>query len=122
MVSRVKFLYNFISDTLDFQSPYSGYLIRRIIHGSCMSTAMSWTLDGLRKKFGEMSFTVNCPSKKSAEMSLHNFLDYMHHQQDEDPLYLFDAAFGETVPELLDSYEVPAIFRDDFYNVLGTGD
>lgn len=94
----------------------------RISHTLCAFLAMSWTLDGLRSKFGDNTFTINCPGKKSVDMSLSNYLDYMHQQHDEDPMYLFDAVFGETAPELLDSYEVPAVFHDDFYDVLGTGD
>jgi hypothetical protein len=41
-------------------------------------------------------------------------------QADEEPLYVFDAAFGEAAPQLLGAYKVPAVFRDqDYYSVLG---
>ena len=53
-------------------------------------------------------------------MRLDHYLDYCRQQHDEEPLYLFDASFGEAAPELLGQYSVPPLFRHDLLAALGS--
>lgn len=38
--------------------------------------------------------------------------------KDEEPMYIFDALFGDLAPAMLDGYEIPQYFREDFFSVL----
>jgi hypothetical protein len=69
--------------------------------------------------FGSKSLQVSKPGGGKLKMDLAVYGDYMQRQHDEEPLYVFDAAFGETAPELLDLYSVPEPFDQDFTAVLG---
>jgi hypothetical protein len=52
-------------------------------------------------------------------MSLPSYYAYLARQVDEEPLYVFDATFGESAPQLLQAYSVPACFTQDYYSALG---
>lgn len=52
-------------------------------------------------------------------MSLPSYYAYLARQVDEEPLYVFDATFGESTPQLLQAYSVPACFGQDYYAALG---
>jgi hypothetical protein len=53
-------------------------------------------------------------------MALPAYFDYLGRQADEEPLYVFDGAFGETAPQLLEGYQVPLLFAQDYHAVLGS--
>mmetsp|Transcript_372 Transcript_372/g.545 ORF Transcript_372/g.545 Transcript_372/m.545 type:complete len:473 (-) Transcript_372:209-1627(-) len=48
------------------------------------------------------------------------FLNYMMHQKDDSPMYLFDGTFDEDgiEREMLDDYEIPFYFKDDLFNLV----
>jgi hypothetical protein len=52
-------------------------------------------------------------------MQMGAYLAYAAQQRDEDPLYLFDAKFGDALPELLADYAVPPMFQQSLFDVLG---
>jgi hypothetical protein len=52
-------------------------------------------------------------------MTLAAYYDYLGRQVDEEPLYVFDGAFGESAPRLLAGYQVPRPFEQDYHAVLG---
>ena len=52
------------------------------------------------------------------DMTLTRYIEMMNQQCDERPLYLFDKAFGEKRPSLLQDYIVPSYFQNDLFDLL----
>ncbi|KAF9361997.1 hypothetical protein BGX26_008169 [Mortierella sp. AD094] len=86
-----------------------------------------WTLESLDAKYGDTLFRVsNLDSNTipSFKMCFSDFLHYVKYNKDQDPLYLFDPRFVETVPEMGDAYQasgiplVPKYFEVDFFSLL----
>ena len=75
--------------------------------------ASRWTPDSLAAAYPTSPFKVGAYS-----MTLPRYLAYARQQTDESPLYLFDSAFGEKHPELLQGYEVPWCFGEDLFGLL----
>ena len=71
------------------------------------------------ESYGSKAFQVSKPGGGKLKMDLAAYGDYMLRQHDEEPLYVFDAAFAEAAPELMDMYSVPRVFDQDFTAVLG---
>uniref|UniRef100_A0A1D1Z0D8 F-box protein At1g78280 n=1 Tax=Anthurium amnicola TaxID=1678845 RepID=A0A1D1Z0D8_9ARAE len=78
----------------------------------------TWTIDQLVQKYGETAFRISQRSSKKITMKFKDYVSYMYHQHDEDPLYIFDDKFAEAAPSLLNDYSVPFLFREDFFDVL----
>ncbi|CAL1390313.1 unnamed protein product [Linum trigynum] len=78
----------------------------------------SWTIDQLTAKYGDKSFRISQRSTRKISMEFKDYVSYMNLQHDEDPLYIFDDKFGETVPSLLKDYSVPQLFNEDYFEVL----
>lgn len=78
----------------------------------------TWSLDHLVKHYGDCAFTVAQDDDKNVLMRLKDYVSYMSLQHDEDPLYIFDSKFGEIATGLMQDYKVPAIFKEDLFNVL----
>ncbi|MQL99139.1 hypothetical protein Taro_031856 [Colocasia esculenta] len=55
----------------------------------------SWTIDQLVKKYGETAFRISQKSSKKISMKFKDYVSYMSHQHDEDPLYVFDDKWSE---------------------------
>ncbi|KAF9180923.1 hypothetical protein BGZ50_005834 [Haplosporangium sp. Z 11] len=67
-----------------------------------------WTLDALAAKYGDTPFRVaNLDSDEVPGFSLcfRDFLHYVRYNKDQDPLYLFDPYFADTVPEMGNAYK-----------------
>ncbi|OEL37244.1 F-box protein [Dichanthelium oligosanthes] len=79
---------------------------------------VKWTLQQLTKDFGEVPFRISQRSPQKITMKLKDYVSYMELQHDEDPLYIFDDKFGESVPALLKDYSVPHLFQEDFFDIL----
>ncbi|KAG0208055.1 hypothetical protein BGX28_000875 [Mortierella sp. GBA30] len=88
-----------------------------------------WALDSLATKYGDTSFRIsNIDSDKnpSFRVCFNDFLHYLRYNRDQDPLYLFDPNFVETVPEMGSAYKasqreasgVPKYFEFDFFSLL----
>jgi hypothetical protein len=54
------------------------------------------------------------------KIRLKYYLQYMHTQTDDSPLYLFDSTFGEKtdMKDIKDGYEVPEYFDADLFNLV----
>ncbi|KAF3320802.1 F-box protein [Carex littledalei] len=78
-----------------------------------------WTIEQLVEIYGDTIFRISQKSSKKVTMKFKDYVSYMHVQHDEDPLYIFDDKFGERAPPLLEDYEVPHLFKDDFFDLLG---
>ena len=57
----------------------------------------------------------------SVKIKLKYFLQYMHTQVDDSPLYIFDCAFDEhaVANALLLDYDIPKYYRDDLFKLVG---
>lgn len=76
----------------------------------------------LYKKFKDRKFKLGESDKgKTLRVKFKYFLEYMVHQKDDSPLYLFESSFDDRrrAPELLDYYEVPKYFKDDLFSLVG---
>ena len=79
-----------------------------------------WSKEDMIKKYGERKFTTdeNEHKKIKLKMKLKDYFQYSFYQNDEDPIYLFDPEFATAAPELLDDYDIPIYFREDFFDKL----
>jgi hypothetical protein len=73
-----------------------------------------WTIEYLLSKYGNVTFRA-----ENVDLTLENYFQYASNATEESPLYLFDKSFGETCPELLNDFEVPCYFNEDFFRLLG---
>ncbi|KAG0245942.1 hypothetical protein B0O80DRAFT_463970 [Mortierella sp. GBAus27b] len=80
-----------------------------------------WTLEALVEKYGDVPFRVsNIDSNidPTIDLCFKDFLHYVRYNRDQDPLYLFDHRFADTIPEMKSAYEVPKYFEVDFFSLL----
>eukprot|EP00542_Grammatophora_oceanica_P019997 CAMPEP_0194051230 /NCGR_PEP_ID=MMETSP0009_2-20130614/39299_1 /TAXON_ID=210454 /ORGANISM="Grammatophora oceanica, Strain CCMP 410" /LENGTH=494 /DNA_ID=CAMNT_0038698229 /DNA_START=305 /DNA_END=1789 /DNA_ORIENTATION=- len=57
---------------------------------------------------------------KNIKVKLRHFLQYMHDNTDDSPLYIFDSGFDEdrVAHRILTDYKVPSFFRDDLFRLV----
>jgi len=75
------------------------------------------------QRFGDELFKtdeVNPRGSGKMWMKLLDYMEYMRLNHDEDPIYMFDDKFGEheTKNVLLQEFEVPIYFQDDYFDAL----
>ena len=60
---------------------------------------------------------------RSIKVKLRHFLQYMQHNRDDSPLYIFDTAFDEDriASRILQDYSVPTYFRNDLFRYVSEG-
>ncbi|GJP91782.1 hypothetical protein AnigIFM60653_011387 [Aspergillus niger] len=81
-----------------------------------------WSVNMLLDHYGEVVFRA-----EAVDWPFHTYVDYMHNNSDESPLYLFDRAFvskmglkvGQPDQEPEATYWPPGCFGEDFFSVLG---
>ncbi len=58
---------------------------------------------------------------KAIRMKLRHFLQYLRHNRDDSPLYIFDATFDEDkyAKRILEDYTVPEYFNEDLLGLVG---
>nr|POE49472.1 f-box protein [Quercus suber] len=81
----------------------------------------TWSTEQLLKEYANVSFRA-----ESVDWPLKTYMEYMTHNRDESPLYLFDRAFAEkmhltvsTRPDANAAYWPPTCFGSDLFSVLG---
>jgi len=94
-----------------------------IIEGGCAhwEAMHRWNFETLEDRFRHLYFKVGEDDKgKKIKMKMKYFLDYMRHQTDDNPLYLFETEIQDNahVRTLLQDYEVPDLFPDDWLNLM----
>eukprot|EP00884_Botryococcus_braunii_P012656 jgi/Botrbrau1/21391/Bobra.0216s0011.1 len=81
--------------------------------------ARKWSREGLVSSYGNLRFKTTTSFGRDTRMTLRDFMTYADVQTDEEPLYIFDADFGETAPNMLKEYSVPGILQHDLMRVMG---
>eukprot|EP00930_Biecheleria_cincta_P076625 TRINITY_DN6382_c0_g2_i1.p1 TRINITY_DN6382_c0_g2~~TRINITY_DN6382_c0_g2_i1.p1 ORF type:complete len:554 (+),score=110.90 TRINITY_DN6382_c0_g2_i1:30-1664(+) len=80
-----------------------------------------WNIDALEERFRQIAFKVAKDDKgKKLRMKFKYFADYIRHQQDDNPLYLFETNMDDNgyIRPLMDDYEVPDIFPHDWFSLV----
>jgi len=84
-----------------------------------------WTVDRLLRRMRHSNLKVGEDDKgRKLRMKFKYFADYVKHQHDDSPLYLFETR-PEHDPEarkLLDEFEVPDLFPHDFFDIVNPHD
>jgi Cupin-like domain len=77
----------------------------------------SWSTKYLLEKYGDVLFRA-----EAVDWPLSKYIDYMEHNTDESPLYLFDRSFAEKMDIVAGEegdYWAPTCFGEDLFALLG---
>jgi hypothetical protein len=100
-------------------------------HTPCMILGMAddwpamktWSFENFNERFSNDKFTLaNGEEKRIRYKYFYHYMNHKKHRRDDIPLYLFDSNFGDEKRAsrvLLDDYEVPEWFDEDFFAILG---
>mmetsp|Transcript_154314 Transcript_154314/g.287744 ORF Transcript_154314/g.287744 Transcript_154314/m.287744 type:complete len:517 (+) Transcript_154314:103-1653(+) len=80
-----------------------------------------WSIDRLEERFGNCAFKVGSDKKgRKIRMKMKYFADYMRHQQDDNPIYLFETNVdGDAeMVRLTDDFEVPDFCPHDWFGLM----
>lgn len=76
----------------------------------------NWTPATFEKRMADVKFRVS-----GTETKVKHYMRYARENKDDNPLYLFDYRLDDGGREvLLDEYTVPAVFKYDYFGVMGT--
>jgi histone arginine demethylase JMJD6 len=81
----------------------------------------AWQFHLLKQRYGKCYFSCGIDQdQKDMLVRLDHFLQYMEHNQDDSPLYLFDTYYelDEETEELLTDYNIPRYFPEDYLSLL----
>eukprot|EP00884_Botryococcus_braunii_P021807 jgi/Botrbrau1/830/Bobra.0352s0027.1 len=78
------------------------------------TAVQKWTIPYLQEVFRGKTVVAG-----NYDMSFDTYIQYMRANKDEMPLYLFDKDFLKKSPELAADYQVPPVFEEDLFSVLG---
>lgn len=79
-----------------------------------------WEFDALLKRFKHTLFKVGEDDNgRKLKVKMKTFMDYMSHQTDDSPLYLFESGMIGETSSLREDYWIPKYFPDDFLNLVG---
>jgi histone arginine demethylase JMJD6 len=79
-----------------------------------------WDYDELLRRFKHVLFKVGEEDNgRKLKVKMKTFLDYMTHQTDDSPLYLFESGMDGQTISLRSDYRIPDYFPDDFLNLAG---
>lgn len=79
----------------------------------------NWKNENLISKYGDVEFRISHKDDVKVRVKMGDFIEYSKLQHDEAPLYIFDSVYGEHAPGMLNDYQVPKYFKEDFLELLG---
>lgn len=109
----------------EFEEKYKNTYTPCMIYGMADNwTAMkTWSFENFNERFGNDKFILaNGDEKRIRYKYFYHYINHKKHRRDDIPLYLFDSEFGNEKRAsrvLLDEYEVPEWFDEDFFAILG---
>lgn len=82
----------------------------------------NWSLESLKHRFGDRYF--KCGEDDDGykiKVRLKYFLQYLRHNTDDSPLYVFDGSFDNdpVSKDLMNDFHVPFFFPEDLFNLVG---
>lgn len=82
-----------------------------------------WQLDRLKVDQDLLDRKFKCGEDddgRSIKVKLRHFLEYLHNNKDDSPLYIFDAGFDDdrVAMRILTDYKVPSYFKDDLFRLV----
>eukprot|EP01031_Cornospumella_fuschlensis_P031830 gene31830-38488_t len=97
-------------------------VISRIPQKEGWSAVQNWTLQRLKKSYGERMF--KCGEDDDGykiKMKLKYFLSYLRENKDDSPLYIFDSNFYEdsNSRSIMNDFKLPSYFPDDLFSLVG---
>lgn len=106
-----------------FQKEYADKCRPVIVEGACAHWPASsrWSEEALGERFRNVDFKVGkTDGGKNIQVKMKYFLDYMRHQQDDSPLYLFETKVDETssMRHLLEDFEHPELLPHDWFALM----
>lgn len=80
-------------------------------------SAASWDPAQLSEDYPSQQFSAG-----GYKFTFHDYFRYAKavYEADDQPVYLFDPTFAEKAPQLAKDYDVPHVFQDDLFSVLGS--
>lgn len=81
-----------------------------------------WTMDRLREDYGQNRLKCGEDDEGYAlKVKLETFARYQQSgcMQDDSPLYVFDSSYSKTCPDLKTHYQVPKMFPEDLFELVG---
>lgn len=82
-----------------------------------------WSMEALEERFRHVAFKVAKDDKgKKLRTKFKYYADYVRHQQDDNPLYLFETNIDDNgcVRPLIEDFEVPDIFPHDWLGLVNS--
>lgn len=95
-----------------FELPNTPVLLSGIVNQ--WPATRNWTVDRLIERCSDVMFEAG-----PATMTMSQYWTYATTTTEENPLYLFDHRFAQNVPSLVADFDVPSIFSEDFFSILG---
>lgn len=83
----------------------------------------TWSFENFNERFAnDKCILANGDDKRMRYKYFYHYINHKKHRRDDIPLYIFDSDFGDeerASKVLLDEYEVPEWFDEDFFAILG---
>ncbi|EGR31249.1 jumonji domain protein [Ichthyophthirius multifiliis] len=81
-----------------------------------------WTFGQLYERYKDVKFKIGEDDKgKKIRVELKYFLEYLVHNTDDSPLYMFESAIEDIkeAKKMIEKYEVPKFFKEDIFQYIG---
>ena len=106
--------------TTRFANPGIPVVIQGALHRWPAISEARWSFPELLGRFKHVMFKVGEDDDgRKLRIKMKTFLDYMSHQRDDSPLYLFESGMDGATSSLRQDYKIPEYFPHDLLNLAG---